>query len=140
MEIEEKTNAAIQTLEHVNYIDEKASVTQEALARMMIYIRGPGLLKRRIILAIVTSVMLYTYSIWSEAIYVQGGFGSVYRLSAIRRINGFRTVSDEAVLIDILVDEMRSIYFHFLEYPRQITTIKAEGNPYTNGSHEGRAV
>ena len=45
---------------------------------------------------------------------------SVYRLSAIRRVSGLRTVSDEAVLIlpiEILADEMRRIYFHRLEYP-----------------------
>ena len=58
---------------------------------------------------------------------------SVYRLSAIRRVSGFRTVSDEAVLvlakaipIDILADEMRTIYFHRLEYPGQLAAIKAE--------------
>ena len=44
--------------EHVKYIDEKASVTQGALARMMPNIGGPGLFKRRIILAVVTSIML----------------------------------------------------------------------------------
>ena len=45
-------------------------------------------------------------------------------LSAIRRVSGFRLVSDEAVLvlaktipIDILADEMRGLYFRPLEYP-----------------------
>ena len=58
---------------------------------------------------------------------------SVYRLSAIRRISGFRTVSDEAVLvlaktipIDILADEMRRIYLRRLEHPGRIAAIKAE--------------
>ena len=57
----------------------------------------------------------------------------MYRLSAIRQISVFRTVSDEAVLvlaktipIDILADEMRRIYFRRLEYPEQIAAIKAE--------------
>ena len=57
---------------------------------------------------------------------------SVYRQSAIRQISGFRTVSDEAVLIlaktitiDILANEMRRIYFHRLEYPEQIAALKA---------------
>ena len=51
----------------------------------------------------------------------------------IRRISGFRTVSDEAVLvlaktipIDILTDEMRRIYLRRLEYPGQISAIKTE--------------
>ena len=57
----------------------------------------------------------------------------VYHLSASRRISGFRTVSDEAVLvlaktipIDILAGEMKRICHRRLEYPGQITTIKAE--------------
>ena len=40
-------------------ISEKASVTRGALARMMPNIGGPGPFKRRIISAIVTSIMLY---------------------------------------------------------------------------------
>ena len=56
---------------------------------------------------------------------------SVYCLSAFRQISGFRTVSDETVLvltipIDILADDMRWIYFLCLEYPEQIAAIKAE--------------
>ena len=52
---------------------------------------------------------------------------------AIRRIIGFWTVFDEAVLVlakiiprDILADEIRRIYIRRLEYPGQITTIKDE--------------
>ena len=58
---------------------------------------------------------------------------SVYRLCAIRRVSGFRTVSDKAVLvlaktipIDILADEIRRIYFRCLEYPGQLAAIKVE--------------
>ena len=101
----------------MKYIGEKASVTQRALTRMMANIGGPGPFKRRIISAIVTSIMLYACQIWSEALFVGTTsriLSSVYRLSAIRRVSGFRTVSDEAVLvlakaitIDILANEMR---------------------------------
>ena len=49
---------------------------------------------------------------------------SVYRLNKIRRIRGFRTVSNEAALIlaeiipiDILADEMSRICLRRLEYP-----------------------
>ena len=48
----------------------------------------------------------------------------MYRLSVFRLINGFRTVSNEAVLvlaktitIDILANEMRLKYFRHLECP-----------------------
>ena len=85
--------------EHVKYIGEKASVTQRALARMMPNIGGPDPFKKRIISAIVTSIMLYACSIWSEALSVgttRRILSLVYRLSAIRRVSGFRTVADEA--------------------------------------------
>ena len=45
--------------EHVKYIGEKASITQEALARIMPNIAGLGPFKRRIISAVVMSIMLY---------------------------------------------------------------------------------
>ena len=44
---------------HVIYIGEKPSLTQGVLARMMPNIRGPGLFKKRIILAVITLLMLY---------------------------------------------------------------------------------
>ena len=52
--------------EHVNYIDVKASVTQGALARMKPTIGEPGPIKKRIILVVVTSIMLYDCPIWSR--------------------------------------------------------------------------
>ena len=88
--------------EHMKYVGEKASVTQRALARMMANIGGPGPFKRRIIAAVVTSIMLYACPIWSEALSVgttRRILSSVYLLRAIRQIGAFRTVSDEAVLV-----------------------------------------
>ena len=46
--------------EHVKYIGEKASVTQGALGRLMPNIGGACPFKRRIILAVVTLIILYT--------------------------------------------------------------------------------
>ena len=46
---------------HMKYIGEKASVTQGALASMMPNIGRPDPFKRRIISALVMSIMLYTY-------------------------------------------------------------------------------
>ena len=51
----------------------------------------------------------------------------------IEHLSGFRTVSDDAVLvlaktmpIDILADEMRWIYFRRLECPERMATIRVE--------------
>ena len=54
--------------EHMKYIGEKASVTQGALGRIMPNIGGPGPLKRRIISAIGTSIMLYACLIWPQVL------------------------------------------------------------------------
>ena len=120
----------------MKYIGEKTSLTQGALARVTPNIGGP--FRRRIISAVVTSIMLYACPIWSEALSLgttRRILSSVYCLSAIRLISGFsiQTVFDEAVLvlaktipIDILADEMRRTYFRRLDYPGQIAAIKAE--------------
>ena len=65
-----------------------------------------------------TSVILYACPIWSEALSVgttKRILFPAYRLSALRRISGFKTVSDKAVLvlaktipIDRLADKIKS--------------------------------
>ena len=102
---------------------------------MMLNIGGPNSFKRRIISRVAMSIMLYACPIWAEASSVgttSRKLSSVYRLSAIRQISRFRTVSDEAVLvlartipIHIMADEKRRIYFGRLECPEQIATKKA---------------
>ena len=119
---------------HVTTIGEKASVTQGALTKMMPNIGGPNPLKRRIISKVVTSIILHPCPIWTEALSVgttRRKLSSMYCLSVIIQIIGFRTVSDETVLvlpktilIDILADEMGT---NIGEYPRQTTAAtKAE--------------
>ena len=108
---------------HVKYIGEKASITQ---ARIMLNIGGASPFKRRIIVAVVTSIMLYAYSIWLEALSVwttRRILSSVYRLSVVRWISGLKTVFIEAVLVlakrialDIFADEMRRIHLRRLDY------------------------
>ena len=76
-------------------------------------------------MAVVTSIMLYDCPILSETFSVRTTrriLTLVYRLSAIRLINGFRIVSDEAILAlakttqrDILAGEIRSIYLRHFE-------------------------
>ena len=77
------TDDSLNFKEHVKHIGEKASVTQEALARMIPNIVGPDTLKRRIISAVVMSIMLYACPIWLEALSL-GILSAVYRLIAIR--------------------------------------------------------
>ena len=77
------------------------------------------------------AICLPSTAIW-HSLRTRSKLSSVYSLSAIRRISGFMTVSDEAILvlprefIDTLMDKMRGLYLRRLEYPGQIATIKAE--------------
>ena len=56
---------------------------------------------------------------------------SVYRVSKIRRISGFRivlvlTILAKTIVIDLLADKMSRIPFRHLEYPEQTLAIKEE--------------
>ena len=120
---------------HVIFIGEKASVTQGEPTRVIPNIEEPNLFKKTIISRVVMPIMLYVCLICWDAFSVEttsGKLSSVYRLSAIREISGFRTMSDEAVLVlgkaillDILADKKSRIYFRRLECPEQIAAIKA---------------
>ena len=62
----------------------------------------PAPFMRSIISKVARSIILYACPIWSEALSV-GTIGMIlswmYRLSAIRQISGFSTVSNEVVLV-----------------------------------------
>ena len=53
---------------YLKFFDEKASIIQGALNRKMPNIGVPNPFRRRIISRIVTSIRLYAYPIWSEAL------------------------------------------------------------------------
>lgn len=105
---------------HVRHATEKASRIQSALARMLPNIGGPKFQKRLLLSRVVSSALLYAAPIWSNAVRVQETrrkLSSVYRLTALRTICGFRTISEDAayvlagmIPIDILADEMTRIY------------------------------
>ena len=76
--------------------------------RTMANIRGPGPFKRRIISVVVIAIILYACHILSESLSMgttRSILFSVYRLSANRRISGFSTVFDGAVLVLINLDK-----------------------------------
>ncbi|XP_060665478.1 uncharacterized protein LOC132797741 [Drosophila nasuta] len=85
--------------EHLQEVGRKAAVTNRALSRLMPNTRGPKQCRRALISSVTRSIALYAAPIWADAVikssYI-GGLASTFRLSAIRVISGFRTVSDEA--------------------------------------------
>lgn len=105
---------------HISYASEKASKVQAALSRIMPNIGGPKYEGRILLSRVVSSVLLYAAPVWAHALNIQETrrkLSSVYRLSALRTIRGYRTISGEAAFIiagmipiDILADEMARIY------------------------------
>lgn len=105
---------------HVQYAADKASKLQSALARMLPNVGGPKPQKRLLLAKVVSSALLYAAPIFEKALTrkeTKKKLTSVYRLSALRVISGYRTISDEAAFviagmipIDILANEATRIY------------------------------
>jgi len=106
---------------HVEYVTQKAAKMQGALSRMLPNIGGPKVGRRLLLARVVASVLLYAAPIWAKALHgnmsLRRKLAAPYRLSALRVISGFRTVSYDAALVlagmipvDILATEMRDIY------------------------------
>lgn len=105
---------------HVSYTSEKASRVQGALSRILPNIGGPTYIRRLLLSRVVSSVLTYAAPVWAHAMSIQGTrrkLASVHRLSALRVISGYRTISEEAALviagmmpIDIMAGEMARIY------------------------------
>ena len=106
--------------EHINYVSAKSASLQRSLARLMPSTGGPKPAKRRLLATVINSVILYASPVWAEAMNVietRKKLTSIYRLSVLRTICGFRTVPFEAacvvagmIPIDIQVDETKRIY------------------------------
>lgn len=113
---------------HIEYVSEKASRLQAALSGMLPNVGGPRHGRRLLLAKVVTSAILYAAPIWAPAMSVQSNrkkLAGTYRLSALRTIGGFRTISDDAagvlagmMPIDILVEEISRVYSKRNQLPR----------------------
>ena len=106
--------------EHLEYTSSKAYKILNALSRMMAN-KGCVRSSRRFLLAkVMRSVVLYAAPIWIQALNVKAYaklINTVHRLSALRVISAFRTISSEAaeviasmMPIDIQGDEFARVY------------------------------
>ncbi|XP_037961103.1 uncharacterized protein LOC119690174 [Teleopsis dalmanni] len=108
------------------------------LSRILPNIGGPGHDKRLLLSRVVSSIMLYASPIWAKSLSIAENRKKItktYRISALRTISAFCTVSDEAafviagvVPIDILADEMRRIFSKRQEICEQHNSIQVKGN------------
>lgn len=87
---------------HVDYICEKASKSQTAIARIMPNKAGPKSSTRRLIASVVTSILRYGAVAWASALERKRNvvkINRVHRLAALRVASAYRTVSYDAVCV-----------------------------------------
>lgn len=115
---------------HISQAAEKAATLVAMLSRLMPNIAGPRSSKRRILLCIAHSIMLYGAEIWADALKMEKyrkRLASVQRRAALRVASAYRSVSEAAVLavagvipIDLLASERKRAYDRRGEADRSI--------------------
>lgn len=126
----------LQFKEHASYISGKASRVQAALSRILPNIGGPSYVRRLLLSKVVSSILAYAAPVWAHAMTIQETrrkLASVHRLSALRVISGYRTISEDAALviagmlpIDIMAEEMARIYSRRIIDKQAMKAIKDE--------------
>jgi hypothetical protein len=106
--------------EHLMHASSRAAELGRSLSRIMLNTRGPKQARRRLLIEVIKSTMLYGAQVWAKATETKSyrrGLESTYRLGALRVCSGFRTVSDDAALviaglipIDLLAVEAQELF------------------------------
>lgn len=104
----------------IQHAADKAAKVTTALSRLMGNIRGPGQNKRRLLMSVTHSIMLYGCEVWADALRIEKyrkRMAAVQRRGALRVTCSYRTVSEPAVLviagivpIDLMALERRDMY------------------------------
>ena len=115
-------DARLNFKEHLRLVSRKASNVAAALSRIMPNTGGSRQRRRMLLANVVTSIILYGSPIWADAMDFETyrrSLISVYRLTALRVICGFRTVSNDATFviagmipIELLAKERKKWYEH----------------------------
>lgn len=105
---------------HIKYVTEKASKITAALSKLMANINGPRQCKRRLLMEVSHSILLYGCELWADALDVRvrrHPMVSVQRMMALRICSSYRTVSAAAsmviagvVPIDLLAKQRKRLY------------------------------
>lgn len=87
---------------HFRQVSERAIRLANALGRILPRVGGPSDAKRRLLMSVVNSILLYGAPVWHKAMTVRRSRGLLLRpqrLMALRCIRAYRTVSLEAALV-----------------------------------------
>lgn len=105
--------------QHIKRVTQKATKVTEYLSRLMNNVNGPSPSKRRILMNVAQSIMLYGAEIWAESLLKEcyrKHMSTVQRRGALRISCSYRTVSESAALvvagvipIELLAQEKRRI-------------------------------
>lgn len=106
--------------QHIKNVANRAAVATNNLSRLMANTGGPSPSKRRLLMTVIHSILLYGSEIWADALnraYCRKHIVAVQRRGALRVACSYRTVSEVAVLvianvipIDLLAQERKSIH------------------------------
>ncbi|KAJ8975986.1 hypothetical protein NQ317_016232 [Molorchus minor] len=104
----------------IQHAAEAASKVTTALSRLMANVGGPTAKKRRLLMSVTDSIILYGCEIWADALQKEKYrkvVASVQRRGALRIASAYRTVSEPAVLviagvmpIDLRATERKTAY------------------------------
>ncbi|XP_033229770.1 uncharacterized protein LOC117181319 [Belonocnema kinseyi] len=88
--------------EHIQKAADKVVKTTTGLSRLMANVGGPKPSKRRLLMSVTTSILLYGTEIWADALRIdkyRRRMAGVQRLGVQRVACSYRTVSEPAVLV-----------------------------------------
>ncbi|XP_033214048.1 uncharacterized protein LOC117171105 [Belonocnema kinseyi] len=88
--------------EQIKKASQKAANVTTALSRLMANYRGPKSSKRRLLMSVTTSILLYGAEIWADAIKMKKyrkRMAEVQKLGALKVACSYRTVSEPAIFI-----------------------------------------
>lgn len=105
---------------HIEYVTEKASKVTSWLSRLMANVNGPLPSKRKLLMGVCHSTLLYGCEIWADVMSTEArrkAMTRVQRTAALRIVSAYRTVSAAATLviagvmpIDLMAKERKELY------------------------------
>lgn len=106
--------------EHIKGTSEKAAKITSALSRLMANVGGPMASRRRLLMSVTHSILLYGCEIWADALNQEKyrrRLAAIQRRGALRVASAYRTVSEPAALvvagvipIKLMAQERRQVY------------------------------
>lgn len=122
--------------QQIKFASERAAKTTLLLSRLMANVGGPTESKRRLLMSVTHSILLYGSEIWADALKknkYRKKMAAVQRIGALRITSSYRTVSEPAVLIiagvapiDLQAAEKKYIHRRQAEVGKQAATVEAK--------------